>query len=176
MPPPHDMELTHAVSRCGRFSGNQDTPAGKPSLPARGHTLRPLNLRSARNSRANAVVRWDINMDSLQPVTGAESSQRPSRSHQMIGCLRESMLYSEKRARDLLFNAVEQIVSTRAVPPIISRLARESAACARGAAQRARDPFSNSEPSSKAVIHAMLHAGVLLTANASPALAGLVAQ
>ncbi len=115
-------------------------------------------------------------MDSLQPVTGAESSQRPSRSHQMMGCLRESMLYSEKRARDLLFNAVEQIVSSRAAPPILSRLARESAACARGAAQRARYPFSNWEPASKAVINAMLHAGVLLTANATPVLAGLAAQ
>src|SRR5882672_9966990 len=52
-------------------------------------------------------------MDSLQPVTGAGSFQRPSRSHQMVGCLRESMLYSEKRARDMLFNAVEQIVSLK---------------------------------------------------------------
>jgi hypothetical protein len=94
----------------------------------------------------------------------------------MVGCLRESMLYSEKRARDMLFSAVEQIVSGRAAPPILSRLARESAACARSTAQRARYEFSNWEPASKAVINAMLLAGVLLTANGTPVLPGLAAQ
>ena len=86
------------------------------------------------------------------------------------------MLYSEKRARDLLFDAVEQIVSARTAPPILSRLARESAMCARRAAQRARYEFSSWEPASKAVINAMLHAGVLLTSNSAPVLPGLAAQ
>ena len=115
-------------------------------------------------------------MSHLQPVTREDHSKRPIRSGQMVGCLRESMLYSEKRARDMLFTAVEQILSGRSAPPILSRLARESAAAARRAARRAGYEFTNWETASKAVINAMLHAGVLLTANATPVLPGLAAQ
>ena len=114
-------------------------------------------------------------MSHLQPVTREDHSKRPIRSGQMVGCLRESMLYSEKRARDMLFTAVEQILSGRSAPPILSRLARESAAGARRAA-RAGYEFTNWENASKAVINAMLHAGVLLTANAAPAQATPIAS
>jgi hypothetical protein len=115
-------------------------------------------------------------MQSLQPATRAGNAQRPTRSQQMVGCLRESMLYSEKRARDLLFDAIEQILSRRGASPTLSRLARESATVARLSAQRSGYEFSNWEPASKAVVNAMLHAGVLLSANATPILPGLAAQ
>lgn len=85
-----------------------------------------------------------------------------SRSGLMIACLRHHQLYSEKRARDLLFDAIESILVNHLPPGNLSRLTREAAWQARHAAVEMRYPFHNWESASCAVGNAMLHAGVLL--------------
>lgn len=108
-------------------------------------------------------------------VSGAQNS---ARSLQMIHCLRERFLYSEKRARDMIFRAVEDILrggGTGAMHLIVSRLTREAANNARREAQRIAFEFSNWDIASKAVINAMLAAGVLLTDNDARIPAGIAA-
>lgn len=89
----------------------------------------------------------------------------------MVNCLRGAFLYAEKRARDMLFEALEPILgddNCRRCPLIVSRLTREAANRARCAAQFAGYDFNNWDTAGKAVINAMLRAGVLLTRNNSP--------
>jgi hypothetical protein len=84
----------------------------------------------------------------------------------MVHCLRESFMYTEKRVRDLFFSAIEGLVaegSKAGSPYILSKLTREAADLARGDGQRAGIQLSNWDMASKAVINAMLGAGVLLT-------------
>lgn len=98
-----------------------------------------------------------------QPGPGPSKSVR---SGQMVHCLREHLLYSEKRARDLLFSAIERITNDNlnsATALILSRLTREAIHSARLRAQETGFEFSNWDPAGKAVIHAMLGAEVLLT-------------
>jgi hypothetical protein len=98
-------------------------------------------------------------------VSGALST---ARSLQMINCLRDRFIYSEKRARDIIFRSLEDIVRgshTGGRYLILSRVSREVAMEARREAQRIGFEFSNWDTSSKAVINAMLAAGVLLTDN-----------
>lgn len=100
-----------------------------------------------------------------QLVPGALGS---ARSLQMINCLRDRFLYSEKRARDMVFRSLENIIgrsTTGSRHLIVSRLSREAASDARREAQRIGFEFSNWDTASKAVINAMLAAGVLLTDN-----------
>lgn len=115
-------------------------------------------------------------MRGIQNDTNVQIGVRPARSARMIACLRDSMLYSEKRARDMLFDAVEQILPARAVPPTVSRLAREAAIRSRSAGIAASYDFSKWEPASNAVVSAMLNAGVLIGLNATPIAPGLTAQ
>ena len=75
---------------------------------------------------------------SVLPVMGTQSnlvprSQKSPRSGQMVQCLREGFVYCEKRARDLLFSAIERIVCDGEghAPLILSRLTREAANSAR---------------------------------------------
>ena len=110
-----------------------------------------------------------------QLVSGAQNS---ARSLQMINCLRDRFLYSEKRARDMVFQSLENILKEN--PPgsrhlILSRLSREAASEARHEAQRIGFEFSNWDTASKAVINAMLAAGVLLTDNNTRIPAGIAA-
>jgi hypothetical protein len=86
----------------------------------------------------------------------------------MINCLRDRFIYSEKRARDIVFQSLEETLReshTGGRYLILSRLSREVAIEARREAQRIGFEFSNWETASKAVINAMLAAGVLLTEN-----------
>ena len=102
-----------------------------------------------------------------------------SRSGQMVNCLRESFLYSEKRARDLLFAAIEEVVEdcrNCGTPMILSRLTRDGTNKARLLAQAIGYEFSNWDPASKAVTKAMLSAGVLLTPERTVIAAGIAAQ
>jgi hypothetical protein len=94
----------------------------------------------------------------------------------MVNCLREGLVYSEKRARDLLFDAFEMLARESAPPLILSRLTREAAARARLAAARAGFEFSNWETAAKAVAKAMLNAGVLLSAAGAPIPVSVAAQ
>jgi hypothetical protein len=102
------------------------------------------------------------------PTQSVSGGQNAARSLQMINCLRDRFLYSEKRARDMVFRAVENILQPSgagARHPILSRLTREAANDARREAQRMGFEFSNWEIASRAVINAMLAAGVLLAKN-----------
>jgi len=115
-----------------------------------------------------------------QPEPG-RSSQKFARSGQMANCLRRGLLYTEKRARDFLFQAIEQHLSRsnrehRRAPLIVSRLGREAAGAARRAAEKAGYEFIRWDTASKAVINAMLNAGVLLTHGGAPIPPGITGQ
>ena len=57
-----------------------------------------------------------VAMRSMQNETNVQAGLGPTRSAQMIACLRDSMLYSEKRARDMLFQALEQVLAYSRCP------------------------------------------------------------
>jgi hypothetical protein len=108
----------------------------------------------------------------------ALGAQNSARSLQMINCLRDHFIYSEKRARDILFGSVEHILRGNGAGArrlILSRLTREAANNARREAQRLGFEFSNWDTVSRAVINAMLAAGVLLTDNGARIPAGIAA-
>jgi hypothetical protein len=86
----------------------------------------------------------------------------------MVNCLKSEVLYSDKRARDLIFNAVEQALDEETGPMIVSRLTREAVSRARAEADRSQFAFSSWETTGRAVINAMLCAGVLLTPERTP--------
>jgi hypothetical protein len=108
------------------------------------------------------------------------TTSRFSRSRQMCDCLRKELLYSEKRPRDYLFRAIEQIVSERSSygsdPQILSRLTREAAVRARRQAEGAGLEFGHWETAAKAVVKAMLGAGVLRTSSGDQIQPGITAQ
>ena len=108
------------------------------------------------------------------------SSSRFSRSRQMGDCLRRELLYSEKRPRDILFRVIEQLVSEASNeetdPKILSRLTRDASARARQQAEESRFDFGHWETASKAVVKAMLCAGVLLSSHGEPITPGITAQ
>jgi len=97
----------------------------------------------------------------------------------MGDCLRRELLYSEKRPRDILFRVIERIVSEAADgddPKILSRLTRQAAARARLQAEETGFEFGLWDTASKAVVKAMLCAGVLLAADGQPISPGITAQ
>jgi hypothetical protein len=138
-------------------------------------------------ARAMHEVRFTMRVDLLStPVPSRHYSSaqgtpsRFSRSRQMGDCLRKELLYSEKRPRDILFRAIEQIVSETSAegtpPKILSRLTRDAAARARQQAGESRFEFDHWETASKAVVKAMLGAGALLTSAGEPIPPGITAQ
>jgi hypothetical protein len=94
----------------------------------------------------------------------------------MVECLRRELMYCEKRARDFLFDAVEQVLAERAGRVMLSKLTRDAAERARSAAERAGFRFANWATASRALVNAMLAAGVLLSADGSAIRAGIAAQ
>ncbi len=97
----------------------------------------------------------------------------------MADCLRQELLYSEKRPRDLLFTVIEGIIAERSddeEPRMMLRLTRDAASRARHQAHRAGFEFHHWDTASKAVIKAMLFAGVLLAPDGQPILPGITAQ
>jgi len=108
---------------------------------------------------------------------GRDAASRFGRSRQMADCLRSDLLYSEKRPRDLLFRVIAEIVAEHSGDPVIvSRVTREAAARAQQLAQAAGFVFGHWETASKAVVKAMLCAGVLLATDGSAILPGITAQ
>jgi hypothetical protein len=108
----------------------------------------------------------------------APGAQNSARSLQMINCLRDCFIYSEKRARDIVFSSLEDLVRGNGAGTkrlILSRLMREAANEARREALRIGFEFSNWDTASKAVINAMLAAGVLLTDNGARVPVGIAA-
>jgi hypothetical protein len=89
----------------------------------------------------------------------------------MVNILRENFIYSEKRARDFVFYALEaSLERAREHPsrPLLSKLTREVAERARSAAEKAGYEFATWETTTKAVINSMLGAGVLLSEGGVP--------
>jgi hypothetical protein len=111
------------------------------------------------------------------PPAAQAPSARFSRSRQMGDCLRKELLYSEKRPRDILFREIERLVSEAGgnEPKILSRLTREAAARARQHAEERGFEFALWETASKAVVKAMLLAGVLLGPDGRPIEPGIAA-
>lgn len=96
------------------------------------------------------------------------NASRFSRSRQMVSALREEFLYSEKRARDILFAEIEAILSRTRSPVTVSKLTREAAARGRERARQVGYDFSNWDTASKATINAKLAAGALLASDGRP--------
>ena len=97
----------------------------------------------------------------------------------MIHCLRESLLYSEKRPRDMLFEVIEGALESKGAdetPLTVCRLTRVMADRVRLSAARSGFEFSNWHIASRAVMNAMIHAGVLLTDDDVVIPAGVAAQ
>src|SRR5262245_50471531 len=107
--------------------------------------------------------------ETVAPAAGAlmpAATVRFARSRQMIDCLRAEFLYTEKRVRDVVFGEIEVLLATR--PQAISRLVRGAAGRACRRAERIGVACANWNIASRATIHAMLAAGVVLRADGSP--------
>jgi hypothetical protein len=96
------------------------------------------------------------------------NAARFSRSRQMVQALRQQFIYSEKRARDILFGQMEAILEQAPGPVTVSRLTRETAAAAREHARREGYDLSNWDTAAKATVNAMLAASVLLKGEGDP--------
>jgi hypothetical protein len=91
-------------------------------------------------------------------------SRRFTRSRQMLDCMRRELLYSEKRPRDFIFAAIDELLHEPGRDAtILSRLRRDATAIARRQAAAAGVEFGNWETAGKAVVEAMLRAGAFLT-------------
>jgi hypothetical protein len=89
----------------------------------------------------------------------------------MVNILRENFIYSEKRARDFVFLSLETGLRhsrDRGEPPLLAKLTRDAAVGARLAAEQAGYEFSTWDTTTKAVVNAMLGAGVLLAESGAP--------
>jgi hypothetical protein len=91
--------------------------------------------------------------------------------------MREALLYSEKRPRDLLFDIVERIVTTpRADELMVVTLTREAATQAAGEARSAGIEFANWTTAAMAVVRAMLGSESLLDERGRPIPTGVTAN
>jgi hypothetical protein len=81
----------------------------------------------------------------------------------MVHLMRQEFIYSEKRARDLLFGEMEAILSATQAPVTVSRFTREAAAGARRRASSLQYELANWETAAKATVNAMLRACVLIS-------------
>ena len=94
----------------------------------------------------------------------------------MVDCLRRELLYSEKRPRDFIFAATEELLREHSgAPLILSRLTRDVTTRARELGTAANLHFGNWETTGKAVVRAMLAAGALLTPQGEVVAAGVEA-
>jgi hypothetical protein len=80
----------------------------------------------------------------------------------MIDSLRKEWLYSEKRPRDLLFTAIEQLIRERP-PMMVSQLGREAALLARQLSAEAGVAFENWDAAARAVMKTLMMARALRT-------------
>ena len=92
------------------------------------------------------------NAAELYPNDACTPSSPPrfARSAQMIDCLRREWLYSEKRPRDLLFAAIEDVMKQRS-GMMVSQLAREATSLARERATAAGLTVDNWDATTRAV-------------------------
>src|ERR1044072_6457021 len=97
----------------------------------------------------------------------------------MVHCLCQEFLYSEKRPRDWLFRAMEEVIldsDQEAGPLIVAKLSRDAGQRARLSAASSNLELSHWQTASKAVINAMLAAGVLLSNGEKEITPGITAQ
>jgi hypothetical protein len=105
---------------------------------------------------------------------GTPAASGSARCAQMVQCLREAFVYSEKRPRDLLFDEIENLLDG---PPImLSRLSREAARSAQKVSQASGVQCANWDIACKAVVNAMLGAHVFLTTDDRVVTAGVAAR
>jgi hypothetical protein len=118
------------------------------------------------------------NMEMLHPVaTPPSRAPRFSRSAQMVSCLRGHMLYSEKRARDMLFTAIECLLADRQYEAMmVARLTREASVKASLDAERVGYAFSNWNNAGKAVVNALISSSSLLDPAGQPIPFGVTAN
>jgi hypothetical protein len=84
----------------------------------------------------------------------------------MVNCLRQELLYSEKRPRDVLFGVIARLVTApRRERLIVARLTRQAA---RTAAADAGFEYANWNMAAKAVVKAMLCSGAMLDEAGAP--------
>jgi hypothetical protein len=106
-------------------------------------------------------------METISVCAAPESrppSRRFSRSGQMLDCMRRELLYSEKRLRGFMFDAIDELLQEPGRhATILSRLRHDATACARRRAAAAGVEFGNWETAGSAVVRAMLAAGAFLT-------------
>ncbi len=94
------------------------------------------------------------------PPEPRTNAPRFVRSGQMIECLKAEWLYSEKRPRDFLFNAIETLVEQEA-PRMVAQLSRGAAQVASERAAERGFEFSNWEGTTRAAVNTLLSAGEL---------------
>jgi hypothetical protein len=113
---------------------------------------------------------------SLLDNNTAIKTNRPSRSRQFVHVLRREFLYTEKRARDIIFNTAEAALKDAACPQTVSRLTREAGVRGRTKAEVAGFELANWETAAKASVNAMLAAQALLGREGSPIPVTVAAQ
>jgi hypothetical protein len=106
--------------------------------------------------------------DSAVPKTGEPRSGSRSRSREMVEVLRKEFLYSEKRARDILFGMIQGMVGGSASLLTVSRLTREATLRSRQHAQDIGYQVPNWNTAAKATVNAMLGAGAMLSRDGRP--------
>jgi hypothetical protein len=121
-------------------------------------------------------LRGVVSDSSLLDDNTASNRNRPSRSRQFVEELRREFLYTEKRARDIIFNEAEAALKDAASPLTVSRLTREAAARGRVKAAAAAFEFANWETAAKASVNAMLAAQALLDREGAPIPVSIAAQ
>jgi len=104
----------------------------------------------------------------LRPHMVTPGRREYARSVQMSAILREAFLYSEKRARDCVFQAAENALANLEIAPTLASLIRLALEGARVHAKSIQYDLLNSETVTRAVFNAMLQAGVLLGTDRQP--------
>jgi hypothetical protein len=148
-----------------------------PKTPAV-HTDDSIRTRDALSDATvtdSPLISGRLQKACVESITMERSPRKFLRSSQMVSALKEHLLYSEKKPRDFLFDAIEAIITDAkagGTPLIVSRLIRDAADLAKEYAQPAQFDFRNWTTTAKAVVNAMLSAGVLCT----PAGDGITSQ
>ena len=94
------------------------------------------------------------------------AGRRYGRSGLMLDCMRRELLYSEKRLRDFIFAATDELLhDPERVPTILSRLTRDATTRAQRLSAETGLESANWDIAGKAVVRAMLGAGAFLTPN-----------
>jgi hypothetical protein len=94
----------------------------------------------------------------------------------MIAVLRREFVYSEKRARDALFDEVEMLLTRVEEPWMLSRLTREAGLRAAQRLPQAGFESFNWSTAARATLNAMLGAGALIASDGQPIQRTVAAQ